>query len=110
MLAVFLDIKGAFDNITFSAIIDAMKTKAIGPSVIAWYSLMLSNRTANYTDSIKPIIIHLTRGIPQGGILSPLVVWNLAMDKLLNRQSRNIHLTAFADDLVIVASVWILDS
>ena len=56
--------------------------------------------------SIKDITIRkkLTQGIPQGGILSPLL-WNLVVETLLDEFDKDpVFIQAFADDLVLQIS------
>jgi hypothetical protein len=43
-VTVFLDIRGAFDNITSDAIILAMERHHINPEIAGWYELYLINR------------------------------------------------------------------
>jgi hypothetical protein len=44
-LAVFLDVKGAFDNLDSHAAIKAMKRRGLDPELIAWYGDYLTDRT-----------------------------------------------------------------
>ena len=44
-LAVFLDIEGAFENITNEAIIQGMKSHNIPEHILSWYQHYLHNRT-----------------------------------------------------------------
>lgn len=47
----------------------------------------------------------VTRGTPQGGVLSPLVGWNLAMNSLIKELKKGpCKATAFADDIGLVVS------
>ena len=104
VLGVFLDIEGAFDNVSFKAISDAIKTTKVDPATAQWIINMVTNRfiTLNHKDKSKRVRIR--RGCPQGGILSPFL-WNLVVDDLLAHTARDIpgYLQAFADDLVSLA-------
>ncbi len=86
-LGIFLDIKGAFDNLNVDSSIQGME----------WYQSVQTE--------IKGItaIRTLTQGTPQGGgILSPLV-WNLAFNELLDDfTSGPAQFKGFADDTVIL--------
>ena len=45
---------------------------------------------------------HLTRGVPQGGILSP-VAWNIAFESFLeNFQTVSVKVTGIADDAALI--------
>ena len=46
---------------------------------------------------------YLTRGTPQGGVLSP-VIWNIVFESLLVRMSRYAFATGFADDGCILVN------
>ena len=104
VLGVFLDIEGAFDNVSFKAISDAIRATKVDTTTANWIINMVTNRyiTIKHKDASKRI--HIKRGCPQGGILSPFL-WNLVIDDLLNYSAKDIpgYLQAFADDLVSLA-------
>ena len=101
-LGIFLDIQGAFDNLDPMAAIKGMRDKKIPEKVINHYSHYLNNRSVTVTyKGIKQRRL-LTRGTPQGGVLSPLV-WNLSFDSLLKSyQNGPIDATGFADDCALL--------
>ena len=43
-LAVFLDIQGAFDNLTFASIDREMRALTVRPDIVEWYGHLLQNR------------------------------------------------------------------
>jgi hypothetical protein len=78
-VAVFLDIRGAFDNITSDAIVLAMERHHIDPEIARiWCEFYLRNQLCELTLGDEK-----AHGIPQGGVLSPPIGWNLAFNKLL---------------------------
>lgn len=97
-LGVFLDIEGAFDNVSFNAIIEAALFHGV-PSVIAsWIHEMLKNRYLNSSLRRAYIRKQCIKGCPQGGVLSPLL-WNLVADGLLRKlNSLGFPSYGFADD------------
>jgi retron-type reverse transcriptase len=101
VLGVFLDIEGAFDNVSFKAISDSIRATKVDESTANWIINMVTNRyiTINHKNASKHI--HINRGCPQGGILSTSL-WNLVIDDLLNYSVKDIpgYFHAFADDLV----------
>jgi len=101
VMGTFLDIEGAFDNISFDAISRAIHNSPIDETTAGWISYMVNNRYVSITHKNKRTKIRITRGCPQGGILSPFL-WNLVVDDLLGYSANEIpgYLQAFADDLV----------
>ena len=104
VLGVFLDIEGAFDNVSFKAISDSIKATNIDPATAQWIINMVSSRFITIKHKETTRRVRIKRGCPQGGILSPFL-WNLIVDDLLNYTARDIpgYLQAFADDLVTLA-------
>ena len=104
VLGVFLDIEGAFDNVSFKAISEAVHNTKADKATAQWIINMVTNRfiTINHKTDSKRISIR--RGCPQGGILSPFL-WNLVVDDLLSFSAKDLpgYLQAFADDLVSLA-------
>jgi hypothetical protein len=86
-IALFLDIKGAFDNVSFSSLKKALELKKTDPRILNWFMTLLQNRTTYAQNDSKPkerSYIKHTRGVPQGGIHSPLM-WNIAFDSFLQK-------------------------
>jgi hypothetical protein len=97
-LGIFLDISGAFDNLDPEAALRGMKAKGISKPIIKWYGHYLFNRYINTSIGGLEARRKLTRGTPQGGVLSP-VIWNLAFDELLDMFDEGpVKVTGFADD------------
>ena len=86
-LGVFFDIQGAFDNVLADKVIAGMRKKDIPEIIITWYGYYLKNRSVTMSLGDKEVCRSLTRGTPQGGILSPLM-WNLLFDELLVRMQK----------------------
>ena len=104
VLGVFLDIEGAFDNVSFKAISEAIRNTEVDASTAQWIINMVTNRFISITHKQTTKRIRVKRGCPQGGILSPFL-WNLVIDDLLNYSAKDIpgYLQAFADDLASLA-------
>ena len=105
-LGTFLDIEGAFDNVSFYAIKRALNLNCSSSAVNQWIMSMIHNRkiTVELQGSKKEIPIK--RGCPQGGILSPFL-WNLVINELFDYTRNRIpnDLQGFADDLALVSIV-----
>jgi hypothetical protein len=98
-----LDIKGAFDNIKPSAIINAMRKQGVRHKVCEWNKQYLTNRRCSCTLSDKVLVAVLIMGSPQGGLLSPTCGWNCAMNGLLEQlKQTKTHCKAFADDGALI--------
>ena len=101
-LCAFLDISGAFDNLSTASAVEGLKKHGVPDDIIKWYEFYLNNRFINV--NIKGIqeVRKLTRGTPQGGVLSPLI-WILAFDGLLQLfDTGPINATGYADDASLV--------
>ena len=99
-LAIFLDIEGAFNNVTFLAMETALEQGGVDVTLCRWILFMLTQRTvtAHLLGVDQTVVV--ARGTAQGGVLSPLV-WNLVMDTLLREMEKYaaVYSQAFADDL-----------
>ena len=103
-LGVFLDIEGAFDNVTTEKVIAAMKRKNFPATIIRWYSHYLKNRCSFSTCSDGNVTRQLVKGTPQGGIMSP-IIWNIVFDEFLDMfkdKNEPIRVHAYADDAALL--------
>ena len=103
-LAAFLDIEGAFNNITSDSIIKALRGINVEESIIRWIGKMLTSRAVNANIAGSSLRRSVTRGTPQGGVISPLL-WLLVVDGLLKRLERNgVTVIGYADDIAILVN------
>ncbi len=103
-LAAFLDIEGAFDNLDTNAAVKAMKEHGIDKIIIGWYEHYLRNRMSTVQYGDKTSQRKLTRGTPQGGVLSP-ILWNLAFDSLLKIFDKGtVEIFGYADDACLITT------
>ena len=102
LLGAFLDIEGAFDNTSFTAITRATRNIGLDETCCRWIDSMLKSRVI-FSDLLgETLAARVAGGCPQGGVLSPLL-WNLVMDGLLRELSqRGFSALGYADDLVIM--------
>jgi hypothetical protein len=103
VLAVFLDIKGAFDNLSTEVIVHGMHKHDIDDKITDWLNGYLGNRYCRLKGSNQ--FVKLACGTGQGSILSPSL-WNFVMDSFL--EIINVHAAeaiAYADNgaLIILA-------
>ena len=101
IFGVFLDIQGAFDNLPHDKIEASLRKTQAEPFAIRWITNMIKSRTIFLKSGFTTIAWRVSKGCPQGGVLSPFL-WNLVLDDLLT--SLNIHknIFAYADDLVLI--------
>ena len=105
-LGTFLDIEGAFDNVSFVAIERALSSNCSSNGVNQWIMSMIHNRKTTVELQGKKRVISIRKGCPQGGILSPFL-WNLVINELLEYTRDRIpsDLQGFEDDLALVSIV-----
>eukprot|EP00116_Pleurobrachia_bachei_P001378 sb/3461640/ len=104
VLAMFLDIQGAFDNVSFSAIETAMDKCNIDDPTKNWISNWLRDRKLSVEFAGEKQITKISQGCPQGGVLSPLL-WLIVIDDILKKGPKDIPalINGFADDLCCLA-------
>ena len=103
--AVFLDVKGAFDNVLTEDMLSGLRKKETPSNLVNWYAFCLSHRKITLEHNGHKVTKFPTRGTPQGGVLSP-VMWNVAFESLLDLfpDSGRVKIIGYADDAVIVCS------
>lgn len=101
---IFLDIKGAFDNISNVSMVAKMRDRGCPEPTVGWYSDFFHFRKINI--NYKGIAISRVPviGSPQGGIGSPWL-WNLIVDELHEEigQITGVVSEGFADDTSLIA-------
>ena len=102
-IAIYIDIKGAFDNVTTGAIVKALEDRGIEKRIVSWYRNYLENRTSETKLGASNLRAKLTRGAPQGGCGSPTLGWNIPYDSLLwSYDYSGANQFGFADDTKLV--------
>ena len=110
-LGIFLDIVGAFDNVTFRSFVAALRGLGLSKILTSWIETLLRHRTVQvelYGDKVKREVV---KGNPQGGILSPFL-WNCVLNTLLlELRSRGFYVQAYAYNLAVLVTdtdmLWI---
>jgi len=102
-ICAFLDIQGAFDNISHEAVNASLERRGLDATTSRWIKSLLASRRAMTTIGGQSSTVSTTRGCPQGGVLSPLL-WSPLVDELLERLTRRgILFQGYANDIVIIA-------
>jgi hypothetical protein len=98
-LGVFLDIEGAFNNTCYDTMCDALVKHGSEYTIVWWIRATLEGRMAVVTLGASSTRLTISRGCPQGGVLSPLL-WCLVVDDLLARLSGSgVFIQGYADDI-----------
>jgi hypothetical protein len=109
VLAVFIDYKGAFDNVTYEAVDEALEKANVPEFAKRWAKSSLENRQLSTNIDGNEIKFTPRKGVPQGSVLSPLF-FNLIMNGPLELAEKGTGkdgllekpvATGFADDLMI---------
>jgi retron-type reverse transcriptase len=101
-LGAFLDIEGACDNTSFKTIIMAARKRGLKKTCCRWIKFMLEGRLVRTSLMGSSTTAKVTRGCPQGGVLSPLL-WNLVVDRLWTVTNDLGYSTyGYADNIVII--------
>jgi hypothetical protein len=80
-LAVFLDTEGAFNNTSYDTMCMALARHGIDHTIVRWFKATLEGRQAIAMLGSFSRSVAVSRGCPQGGVLSPLL-WCLVVDEL----------------------------
>jgi len=98
----FLDIEGAFNNVLPIAITQTLTALGVEPLMVWLIHKLLISRMVTATPGTSTQTRLVSRGTPQGGVLSPLL-WNIAVNKLLRvLEGRGCKVVAYADDVAII--------
>jgi ribonuclease HI len=101
-LCSFLDIEGAFDNTSYSSMVNAMKKRKFNMFIVNWIHTMLAKREITSELGGSSVTVRAMKGCPQGGVLSPLM-WSLVVDEhLKSLEAKGFEVVGFADDIVIL--------
>lgn len=102
VLACFLDVKGAFDNILPDILSEKLRKLNCPSNIIKFVNFLTYERNVTFIlspdSSIKRKIY---KGVPQGGVLSPLL-YLIYVESLGKNLDNNIHILQFADDIAIL--------
>lgn len=100
-LGIFVDFRGAFDNLRWDQVLQKISTTVVDSRL--WRSYF-SDRSVFVRNGASVIRHEVQRGCPQGSICGP-AVWNLMMGGLLERlEDAGSNCIAYADDLLLLIS------
>ena len=99
-LTAYLDIEGAFNNVLPIAVTEALTNLEVENPLVRLIEQMLMSRSMTAELGDTSSTRQVTRGTPQGGVLSPLL-WVLVVNEILAQIERG-GCHAYADDLTII--------
>lgn len=100
VLGVFVDFRGAFDNLGWNHILT--KLRRVGCGEIPLWRSYFSDRKAFVAEGKETRHRDVERGCPQGSICGPFI-WNFMLDDLLKELfEENCKVVAYADDLLLL--------
>jgi hypothetical protein len=85
-LRIFLDIEGVFNNTSYDSMCAALAEHGVEHTIVWWITTTLKGRLAMATLGGLSRSVGVSRGCPQGGVLSPLL-WCLVVNEMLARLS-----------------------
>jgi hypothetical protein len=103
VLGTFLDIEGAFNNTSYDSMCMALARHGVDHTIVRWVKATLEGRRAIATLGGSSRSVTVSRGCPQGGVLSPLL-WCLVVDDLLvSLSGGGVYAQGYADDICLLA-------
>ena len=72
-LGIFLDIEGAFNNTSYDSLCAALVRHGVDHTIVRWVKVTLEGQQATVTLGSLSRSVAVSRGCPQGGVLSPLL-------------------------------------
>ena len=99
---VLIDFSNAFNTVDHDLLLAALPSLNLSPSVIEWFSSYLRERRQSVTSqSASSDCLCLPAGVPQGGILSP-ILFSIFINLITVNLDCSYHL--YADDLQLYTS------
>jgi len=102
-LGVSLDIEGASDNTSYDYMCSALTRHGVDQTIAGWIRAALEGRLATVALGDVSRSVAVSRGCPQGGVLSPLL-WCPVVNELLVRLNEgSVYAQGYADDICLLA-------
>lgn len=104
VIAIFIDISGAFDNLWWPALFSRLRQLDCPTEIYKSFRNYCQDRYTGITSPTGCINKLITRGCPQGSVCGP-VFWDIVLEELLENLTASpaaIGTVAYADDLLII--------
>lgn len=103
---IYLDFSKAFDRMSHEKLLYKLEKLRIHPVICNWIREFLSNRTFQVkVGSAFSTVRHVKSGVPQGGVLSPLLFSIYTADIADKLEDLGVVIKQFADDVKIYREV-----
>jgi ribonuclease HI len=102
---LFMDVKGAFDNVSRPRLLHTMRSLGIPTIIITWTNHFLTNRSTSLAfDGQKEPQKPIQTGIPQGSPTSPILflLYLRPLFDTLNHQLPSVWTPSYIDDVALV--------
>lgn len=99
MLAAFLDVKGAFDGVIIDILLQKLASIGCPKNLVSFIKFLTSERFI-HTNTTGDLPRMVYKGVPQGGVLSPLL-YVLYVSHIMNNIPKTLNVSQFADDIAI---------
>ena len=99
LFAVFLDVNGAFDNVNVDILLQQLATIGCPLKLIKFIKFLTHERLI-FTETNGEQIRIVYKGVPQGGVLSPLL-YNIYVSKICTNLLKSVTVLQFADDIAL---------
>ena len=104
-LLAFLDLSSAFDCVNHSILLDKLRSCFyVTDTVLKWFSSFLHNRTFFVRHNVSTSPTTLSRGVPQGSVLGPILFILYTSNLIPRVESLGLSIQMFADDILIYGS------
>lgn len=103
LLAAFLDVQGAFDNVNINILLQQLATIGCPLKLVKFIKFLTQERFIfTEMNGEKFNIIH--KGVPQGGVLSPLLynIYVLRLFYVCANLPKSVTVSQFADDIALL--------
>lgn len=103
---IYLDFSKAFDKVPFKELVQKLQTVGVHHRIIAWIKGFITNRTfqVKVNDSFSDTYT-VTSGVPQGGVLSPVLFIIYTSDLPDQIDKFNVKCSMFADDVKLYKNI-----